>query len=338
MCRSRAACLGFALLLSSSTWAPFASAFDDSVKGTVRDLSSQGKEDYDAGRYEQAAEKFRRAYSAIQVPTLALWSARCLANLGKWVSASELYRQATQLERNELWIGNTQQEAQSQAAQELEELLPRIGHLRIVVAGAEASEVTATVDGADVPNSLFGVQRPTDPGQHRIQGVYRGKTLKLEVELEEGETKEIQLRFSETSRVSKRAPERNGAEPGPLRHGSVEARDADAPTGSSQRTLGYVGLGIGLTGVLVGAATGIVVAKRYSELKSNCPNDVCDPTHTDPSRLDGYNTARTISAVGFVVGGVGLAAGAALLLSSPAEPHRVSLCIAPGGASLRGAF
>jgi hypothetical protein len=297
----------------------------------VRELSSEGKQDYDAGRYEQAADKFRRAYATIPVPTLALWTARCLHNLGRFVSASELYRQATQLERNELWMGTTQQDAQAEAQQELDELLPRIARLQVVVSGAPSDAVIATVDGARLPNSLFGVGRPTDPGRRLVRAEFQGEVIQAEVELEEGQAQQIQLEFTGKSQKASTSGSREAST------STSDTHERGSPR-STQRTLSYVGLTIGATGALVGVVTGLVVAKGYSDLRSNCPNDICDPTRTDPSRMDSYNTLRSVSIVGFVVGGVGLLSGAALLLTSPTDPHQVGLFVTPRGVDLRGAF
>jgi len=99
-----------------------ARATDDSVKGAARALSNEAKRDFDAGRFEEAGRKFQRAYEVAKVPTLALWAARALAKHGQLVAASELYRQATRLTANDLWVGNAQQQAQADAAKELAEL------------------------------------------------------------------------------------------------------------------------------------------------------------------------------------------------------------------------
>ena len=121
-------------------WAGTARAIDDSTKGAARALSNEAKRDFDAGRFEEAGRKFQRAYEVAKVPTLALWAARSLAKHGQLVAASELYRQATRLTANELWVGDAQQQAQADAARELAELQPRIPVLRVRVEGAAAND------------------------------------------------------------------------------------------------------------------------------------------------------------------------------------------------------
>lgn len=322
--------LGLILLAAISTCAMHGFAIEDSVKGAVRELSSQAKDDYDEGRFEAAADKFQRAYAAIQVPTLALWAARSLVNLGKLVSASELYRQALQLGPNELWLGKAQQEAQEDALRELEALLPRIAKAQLVIVGAPASEVTASIDGTRLPSTLLGVECPIDPGKREIVGQYGAQTVRLVVELHEGETKQVRLAFESKNTVP--------ATPMAGPEAATESPLTPSARQNTLRTLGYVGIGVGAVGALVGAIGSIFVVKRHSDLEPYCPNDVCAPTHTQQSSLDAYNRARVIASAGFLVGGVGLAAGTVLILSSPSHERSASAFVGPGAVEIRGTF
>jgi hypothetical protein len=329
-------------LVAASAWNVPALAIDDSAKGAARELSSQGKEDFDAGRFEGAAQKFQRAFDVAKVPTLALWSARSRSKLGQLVAASELYRQALQLTPNEVWVGNTQQEAQAEAQAELDALTPRIPKLRITVVGGQPSEVALSVDGVSVPSALVGADRPSDPGKRRVVGKRGGETADVVVELKERETKEVILKFSGAPiapSVPSPAPGPAAASPSPILAPSPAAATiSDRSTGSTQRTLGWIGLGVGAAGIIEGAVTGIFVVQRYSKLKDGCPGGVCNPTLVDGYRLDMYNALRTASMVGFVVGGVGLAAGATLLLTSPSPQTNVGLFVGPSSAGIHGAF
>ncbi len=334
---------GFCPLIALLVWNAPALAVDDSAKGAARELSSQGKEDFDAGRFDAATQKFQKAFDVVKVPTLALWSARCESRLGHLVAASELYRQALQLTPNEVWVGSTQQEAQAEAQSELDALVPRIPKLRIVVIGAQPNEVALTVDNVSVPSALVGVDRPTDPGRRRVIGKRGAETAYVVLELKESEVKEVVLKFSGTPPASDTAPpsllapaatsQRAMLAPAP-----TTATVNDGGTGSTQRLLGWIGLGVGAAGVIEGAVTGVFVIQRYSKLKEGCPNGTCDPALVDGYRMDMYNALRAASMVGFVVGGVGLAAGATLLLTSPKPSTKVGLFVGPSSAGIHGAF
>jgi hypothetical protein len=347
---------GFAVLVALGTWPCVATATDDSVKAAVRELSSQGKDDFDAGRFDGAAQKFQKAFEAAKVPTLALWSARSLARLGRLVAASEYYRQATQLSPNDLWQGNAQQEAQVEAQAELDALLPRIPKLRIQVVGGLPAEVALTVDNVVVPPALVGIDRPSEPGIRRVIGKRGAETADVSVELRERDIKEVILKFSGAplgppppvapiGPVPSYPPANPAVAPTNQPYGVMAPPNQPPPTadqgsdpGSTQRTLGWIGLGIGAAGVIEGAVTGIFVVQRYAKLKNDCVNNVCDPTRIDSYRMDMYNTLRAASMVGFIVGGVGIATGTTLLLTSPSKDSKVGLYVAPSHAGFHGVF
>lgn len=175
---------------------PAGAATDDSSKAAARELANKAKQDFDGGRFEDAALEFRRAFEVARVPTLAVWAARALAKCGQLVGASEMYRTATQLAPNDLWVGNAQQQAQEDARREMGELLPSIPRLRVSVAGAARDEVEVTVDRAKIANALLGFEIPADPGRRQIVGRRGTETVEQTVELKPQERKEVVLQFS----------------------------------------------------------------------------------------------------------------------------------------------
>jgi hypothetical protein len=84
------------------------------------------------------------------------------------------------------------------------------------------------------------------------------------------------------------------------------------------RTYSYVGFGVGAAGLILGSITGGIAVGQESTLKKNCTDGVCRSTD-DKSTLDSFHTMTTLSTVGFVVGGVGVAAGAVLFFMSPSS-------------------
>jgi hypothetical protein len=173
-----------------------AHATDDSAKGAARELANEAKSDFDAGNFEAAGSKFQRAYEIAKVPTLAVWAARSLVKRGHLVAASELYRQAALLAPNDLWIGDSQQQAQADAEKELAELRPRIAKLHIRVEGAAVGDVELTVDDVKIATALLGIDIPTDPGRRRVVGKRGAEVVDQTVELGEGERKEAVLKFN----------------------------------------------------------------------------------------------------------------------------------------------
>jgi hypothetical protein len=328
------------VLATAMVWSGMVHATDDSAKGAARELANQAKSDFDAGNFEEAGSKFQRAYEIAKVPTLAVWAARSLVKRGHLVAASELYQKATLLAPNDLWIGSVQQQAQADAEKELGELQPRIPRLRIRVEGAAANKIEVTVDGAKMAVALFGIDLPTDPGRRHIVGKRGTAVVDQAVDLAEGDRKDTVLRFDAVppAPIVAEVPPAPAVTVQSTAPSPAAAETAAAmPSNHSQRTWGWVVLGVGAAGLLTGAAMGILVMAN-SGLRNDCPNGVCPASKNGSA--DTYNLMRNISTAGLIVGGVGAAVGVSLLLWTPkgeAEP-RVALWLGPSSAGVKGAF
>jgi len=79
-----------------------------------------------------------------------------------------------------------------------------------------------------------------------------------------------------------------------------------------------VGGGVGLAGVLVGSIAGISAISHKNDAKKACVNGSCPPSTW--SDLDSAHSMATISTVGFIVGAIGVVAGAGAVLLDGDEP------------------
>jgi hypothetical protein len=316
-----------------------ARATDDSAKGAARDLANEAKRNFDAGNYEEAGHGFQRAYEIARVPMLAVWIARTLAKRGQLVAASEMYRQATLLAPNDLWVGGAQQQAQADAARELAELQPRIPRLRIRIDGAPANDVELTMDGLAITTVLLGVDLPVDPGRRHVVGRQGAQTVEQAIDLAEGEHKEGVLTFNPTSATAR--PELPAEQPvlSVVSTPTLTEVQPVPPIGQTRRKWGWISVGVGAVGVLTGVVTGIDVMAS-SGLRSNCPSQTCDPAKVGGSSVNRYNLIRDLSTAGLVVGGVGTAVGVTLLSWTPKQEReaRMALWLGPSSAGIRGAF
>lgn len=88
---------------------------------------------------------------------------------------------------------------------------------------------------------------------------------------------------------------------------------------SPQRLLGFVALGVGGAGLLVGAVSGGLAVSRHGSLIDACPTGHCRPDQKAALQpdVDAYNTLGAVSTVGFLAGGVVAGAGVILLLTAP---------------------
>jgi hypothetical protein len=314
------------VLVSPASWAQ---TDVDTTLDEARQVAREGLTAFDQGRYEEALDKLSRAYAVVRVPTLALYTARAFAKLGKLVEASERYVEAMRLEEQGSDAAR-QSQARADAATELRALLPRMAKLSVSIEGADPTEIEVTVDRQPLSPTLYGVAQPANPGKHRVEGSRGGRLIAEEVTLAEGQLLALVLHFANApqAQTPSGADGMTGpvpAAPAPVDQGSRTSEDARA----TRRTLGWVGIGVGTAGLVVGGVAGVLVLSRRSSLDDHgCSDGHC---YADQSnRVDAYNQARTVSTIGFAVGGVGLAGGLVLLLTGlPKDESKRARTYAP---------
>lgn len=325
-------------------------ALQDSDKEAVRSLSNQAADEYKKDHFETARAMFMSAYVIAKVPRLAVWAARANDKLGHLVAAYELYREALSLQPNDLWKGDLQQQAQVDAQRELGQLDLRIPRLVIVVEGERASAASATIDNVPVPSALLGVERLVDPGVHTLEARLGNETRTESVQIAEGERKQVVLKLRSADVASSatllQTPAQNPAIPATMGVSAPNQPYQAAPLDSTpltphariQRVAGWAALGVGSAGLVLGSVTGVYLVAKHSDLQQKCLSHTCDPLYQ--SEANTFNAMRTLSAVGFVIGGIGAATGITLLLTAPkrSSSANVSLWLGPGTANVRGQF
>ncbi len=325
-------------LLGVTCCASWARAEDHFLLVTVRELAKESLQDYDEGRYEDAAAKSLKAYQVMRVPTLALNRARALVKLGKLIAASELYLEATRLERSDSWQA-IQDEAQTTAERERHELLVRIPRLRITIDNAEVSRVSAAIDGVAIPAVLLESEQMVDPGARTVTGKYEQQTLQMAVAPQEGERLHVLLQFKPKAIAARSSLAPRGSVSKPEATAMFEVRRSD----NHSRLAGWAALGLGGAGVVFGAIEGLAAKSKQESIWISQQCSPEDRLHCDPSQtaaINSYNTMRTLSTVGFVVGG-GLMATGLVVLFWPMDrvsPRQVGLVIGPTHFGLRGAL
>ena len=324
---------------------------DAATKEKARALGNKGLTFYDSGDYKAAMEHLEQAFRLYPAPTLGLYSARALAKMGRLTAASSRYLVVSKmaLPAN---ASDQFKQAQTDAQTERAALVERIPRLRVEVAGA-SSAIVIYVDGAAVAAKELAAGVSLNPGAHDLRGQDGGKTVTLQVALQEGETKTVTLDLTTATTAPAVAPTpatpppaaptpatSRAPTPAPLQTDGA-APQADKGRGSGARTAGWVLIAVGGVGLGVGTGGAIFAAIKKSDLDKNCKPDLDHCPETSRSVVDEYNTARTASTVGFIVGGVGVAAGAVLLLTSPkpkSQNAQVTPWVGLGSAGMRGTF
>jgi hypothetical protein len=316
-----------------------AQAEDAETRTAARDLATQGGQAFDAGRYEQAADFFLRAYELVKAPSIALMRARSLAKLGQLLEAIDVYEQTAHV-RLQPGAPDAYVKAVQTARAEVEDVRARVPRLKITLAGVEPSEnPEVTIDDKPTPAALLGVERPMNPGSHHVAVLVSGQ-IRATRELSLDEAKSYAVELDATAKAA--APVASAAEKLPNSGlaptvspiaPEVPPNTSSAPAASSMQTLGYVGVGVGVVGLALGTYTGLVALHDKSQL-----DDVCHPgcPQSSASDLNGFRSNRTISWLSY---GVGIAAGATgiLLLSlGQSEREHVALRVLPGGVQIGG--
>jgi hypothetical protein len=109
-------------------------------------------------------------------------------------------------------------------------------------------------------------------------------------------------------------------------------------TKSPDRTLAFVGLGVGTVGLAIGVGAGLAASKKYRSAETSCPDAGCTPSGADD--VDSFRQLRTISTIGYVVGAVGIGAGVTLWLTAPKQTTtvRTGVYLGAKSAGVRGSF
>ena len=305
-----------ALLTTSSAFAQ-----DAELRTAARDLATQGAQAFEAGDYAQASDFFRRAHELVPAPSIALLRARSLAKLGQLLEAIDIYEQTARFklpdEAPEAYL-----QAVETARNEMEDVRRRLPRLKLILIGVASNEhPQVSMDDKVTPDALLGVERPINPGQHRIEARVAGQLRATrELSMVEGQNYQVELDVRPVQ------PEPKTVVLAPA------ASDTSQPH-SWQRTGGYVALGVGALGLGIGTYTGIVALNRKSELDAVC-NPNCPPSSA--SDIDSFRSNRTISYVSFGVGIVSAATGVALLVLGKPSAEHVAFRALPGGFQIGG--
>jgi hypothetical protein len=297
----------------------------------ARAAATEGVRAFNEARYAEAIDMMTRADSLVKSPVHKLYMARSYAKLGKLVRARELYI-AIRREGTTQGASEAVRRAIGDAEKELQDLEPRLPYVTVAVQGAGPLPVTVTMDGVAIPQALVGVPHPIDPGVHAFQAFAEGKKSdEKQVNVAEASRTTVVLSLQEQSGVG--GPGASGqpsGDPAPSQPDTTGPQatlsTADlGPSASSSNGLrigSYVAIGVGVIGL--GAGTFFLVDGAGKSADANklfdanncavgCPDSV---KAAIKSKDDEAASAKTLGAVGLIVGGASLATGITLFILS----------------------
>ena len=323
--RSAVLPLAFALSLGIAV-SPEARAQSDGDRATARSLGQEAQQAYENKDYATAEDRFRRADKMVHAPTLVLGLARALAAEGKYVEAQESYNRII---REGLPPGapDVFKRALDDAKKEVDAIAAKVGAVTITVKAAGGGDIPdpqVVLDEHPINSASLGVRRAIDPGAHVLRASADGyKPGELKFSTVEGGSADAPLVLDKDLNAVAVAPAPVPA----AAPGALPADVSAQPEPSKARKIApWIAFGVGGAGLVVGGITGILAMSKHSTLKDECTS-TCPPSAQ--SDLDGYHTMGTISTVGFIVAGVGAAAGVVLLVTQPKATVTTGLRIVP---------
>lgn len=274
-----------------------------------------------AGRYDEAYPLFREADEQLHTLPLVLYMARCQGKRGKLLEARALYERVLAEALTDSPPESTLK-ARGAASAELAELRLRISTLAIDVRGPPPDEVTLFVDGEVWP---IAEPRELDPGEHEVEAIARsGAKTSRSMDVPEGRAISTLLRLGLF------------ASSGP-RETATAPPDPDAQSWS--KVAAAVAFGVAGAALGTGSVTGFLVLGRGSFLGRECIQRACSPSQRD--ELHALQALGDVSTASFIIGGVGVAAGAGLLVFGRSPSKATSGVVAaawPGGVVVGGRF
>ena len=159
---------------------------DAATRLAARDLAVAGAEAFDQRDYATALDRFKRAESLYKVPSIAVMIARCLGRLGRVVEAVDKYEETLRMPLDAS-APEAFQRAVADAKVEVEAEQARLARLELRLPADAPPSTQVLLDGKRVPAALIGIATPVDPGPHRVEASAPGREpYRVELSLSEG--------------------------------------------------------------------------------------------------------------------------------------------------------
>jgi hypothetical protein len=206
-------------------------------------------------------------------------------------------------------------------------------------AGADLSAVKVMMDGEVLAERLEGSALSIDPGTHTFTFERAGQasvTKEFTIQQAQKDRREL-ITFAVPGAATATALQPSPAAPSPMETGQGGQRDQGLGT---RRILAIVAGGVGVVGLGVGTAFGVVAMSKKSTAQGICPMTMC-ATAVGVSDWNSASSAGTLSTVGFVIGGVGIAGAAVLWFTAPKSSPRApstQVGFGPGSFQLKGTW
>lgn len=291
-----------------------------------------------AGKISEACKKFAASEAAQPAIGTRLNLAVCHEREGKTASA---------------WAGFTA--VRAEAVLQKDERRKAYAEARLAVLEGKLRKLTLhvpapvpgiaiTLDGHPIASEAWNTELPVDPGEHVIAASAPGhRTWTVKITFAPGPgTDRVEVppleksspKGSETTPGSEHPPSVTSAAPvAPVAAKPLAPASEPAAPTDSRRTIGLVVGGAGLVSVGVGIVALLTARSHADDRDAICaPGTRCKTDEDFRRAEDAHDSARTAQLVGFITGGIGVAAlgvGTWLFLSAEPTRERAALRVAP---------
>ena len=299
-------------------------------------LFDQGMQLMEQRKFTEACPKFAESQRLDPGIGTQFNLADCYESVGKTASAWTNF-----LDVAGSAVGANQTERAKVARARAVALEPRLSRLLIEVdPGARIRGLEVRRDGAPVGSLLWGTAVPIDPGVHVVEASAPGKAPWRGTEDVRGEGTLVTVRVPVLSNAPNTAAMARSAPLLPVRTRPIESPDGPRPW---QRPLGLIVAGVGVVGLGLGTAFGLIASARQDDSLEFCrENDknLCSSAGVD--LRDEALAAAGVSTAAFILGGAALVGGGILFFTAPSTPASgqaaLRLTAGPSGAAVSGRF
>ena len=230
-----------------------------------------------------------------------LYLADCYEQIGRTASAWATFREAAYMAKDKA------DERESVAIEHARELEPQLSFLTVTVT-APAVGLELEHNGKPLGSALWGSAFPVDPGAHIVEASAPGKKAwSRTLSIATGPRKEALL-----------VPELLEAEPEPVVVEPATPPPVPLDTGETQKTVGWVLLGVGSAAVVTGGVFALFARSDDASAAAECRPDRIELCSRAGVELG--ESAETKATLAGLSAGLGLAAlgtGVTLLLTAP---------------------
>jgi hypothetical protein len=306
--------------------APAARA-DASSAAAAEALYNEGKKAEAKGDFNTACPKFAESQKLDPAAGTLLHLANCYEKTQRLASAWATYLEAAAAAHSQ-GRADWEKAARTKAAA----IEPKVSKLIINVDAPAAGQVIKR-DDVEVAAASVGVPIPVDSGAHTITAeAPKKKPFTTTVDVPGGAAK-VEAKVPKLEDAPEATPP--PATPQPTKEPSPPPPPPHEESGSSRKTIGYIVGGVGVVGLGVGAVTGLMAISANNDSKKACPQSGACADKSGVDANDRAKTLGTVSTIGFIAGGVLLAAGAGLVLTAPSSTEkRAARALVPSHSTL----